>query len=109
MVVTGLIASFGTQAVAGAFRTTSGDAEPIDADIARAVFRRGYQLSWASGILGVLFGVVSVLTNLSDPAALGPALAMAILSALYGAMYAEIGFRNLEHWVPTAVRIGRSG
>lgn len=104
MVVTGLIASFGAQAVTAAFRATSGDAEPIDSDLARAVFRRGYQLSWAAGVLGVLFGIVSALTNLSDPAQLGPALAMSILSVLYGAMYAEVGFRNLEHWVPIAIR-----
>lgn len=107
MIATGLVASFGRQAVGGAFRATSGDAEPVDADVARAVFRRGYQLSWAAGVLGVLFGVVSVLTELSDPAQLGPALAMAISSILYGALFAEVGFRNLEHWVPMAVRVGR--
>ena len=38
----------------------------------------------ASGAIGLLIGTIIMLNNLSDPAAIGPAMAIIILSCLYG-------------------------
>lgn len=102
LIATGLCACFGPRAVVDAFRAALGESRIADFEtLARheAVFRRGYRLAWASGLLGALFGVVSVLTNLSDPATIGPGLALCLLSTLYAAVLAELGFKNLQQWV----------
>jgi len=38
------------------------------------------------GMAGTLVGLVAMLANLSDPAAVGPAMAVALLTTLYGAL-----------------------
>lgn len=40
----------------------------------------------AMGMIGTLVGLVAMLANLSDPAAVGPAMAVALLTTLYGAL-----------------------
>ena len=45
----------------------------------------------AAGWLGVLIGVVQLLANLDDPAAVGPAAAVALLTAFYGHSLAWLG------------------
>jgi len=40
----------------------------------------------AMGMIGTLVGLVAMLANLSDPAAVGPAMAVALLTTMYGAM-----------------------
>lgn len=40
----------------------------------------------AMGMAGTLVGLVAMLANLSDPAAVGPAMAVALLTTLYGAL-----------------------
>lgn len=49
-----------------------------------------------------------MLSNLSDPALIGPGLAMCILSLLYAAILAELGFRNLQHWLRPATASART-
>ena len=44
----------------------------------------------AFGMIGTLVGLVNMLANLSDPSAIGPAMAVAILTTLYGALAANI-------------------
>ncbi len=44
----------------------------------------------AFGMIGTLLGLVQMLTSLSDPKALGPAMAVAILTTLYGAVIAYL-------------------
>lgn len=44
----------------------------------------------AMGMLGTLVGLVQMLVNLSDPSALGPAMAVALLTTLYGALIANL-------------------
>jgi len=44
----------------------------------------------AMGMTGTLIGLVAMLQNLSDPAAIGPGMAVAILTTLYGAMWANL-------------------
>jgi len=40
----------------------------------------------AMGMIGTLVGLVAMLANLSDPSAVGPAMAVALLTTLYGAL-----------------------
>lgn len=43
----------------------------------------------AMGMIGTLVGLVQMLSNMSDPAAIGPAMAVALLTTLYGAIIAN--------------------
>ena len=40
----------------------------------------------AMGMIGTLIGLVAMLLNMSDPSAIGPSMAVALLTTLYGAM-----------------------
>jgi len=46
----------------------------------------------AMGLIGTIIGLVQMLQNLSDPDAIGPSMAIALLTTLYGAMFAFIIF-----------------
>lgn len=43
----------------------------------------------AMGMIGTLIGLVQMLANMSDPSAIGPAMAVALLTTLYGAIIAN--------------------
>jgi chemotaxis protein MotA len=42
------------------------------------------------GMIGTLIGLVQMLSNMSDPKSIGPAMAVALLTTLYGAMMATM-------------------
>lgn len=44
----------------------------------------------ASAGLGLLIGLVHMLQNMSDPSAIGPAMAVALLTPVYGVIFAEL-------------------
>lgn len=44
----------------------------------------------AMGMIGTLVGLVQMLSNMSDPKSIGPAMAVALLTTLYGAMLATV-------------------
>ncbi len=44
----------------------------------------------ASGAAGFLLGLISMLTNLSDPSRIGPAMAITVLTMLYALVIAEL-------------------
>ena len=46
-------------------------------------------LAPAMGMIGTLVGLVQMLANMSDPSSIGPAMAIALLTTLYGAMVAN--------------------
>jgi chemotaxis protein MotA len=48
------------------------------------------------GLVGTLIGLVQMLQNLSDPNAIGPAMAIALLTTLYGAILANMFFNPLS-------------
>lgn len=54
------------------------------------------------GMIGTLIGLVQMLQNLSDPSAIGPAMAVALLTTMYGAIFAFVVFgplaEKLERW-----------
>ncbi|WP_319763989.1 MotA/TolQ/ExbB proton channel family protein [Maridesulfovibrio sp.] len=49
----------------------------------------------AFGMIGTLIGLVQMLSNLSDPDAIGPAMAVALLTTLYGSVLANVVFLPL--------------
>lgn len=49
-------------------------------------------LAPAFGMMGTLVGLVILLQNLSDPSSIGPAMAVAIITTLYGTLAANIFF-----------------
>jgi chemotaxis protein MotA len=53
------------------------------------------QAAPAFGMVGTLIGLVQMLTKLDDPAAIGPAMAVALLTTLYGALLANVVFLPL--------------
>ncbi|MCZ8150855.1 MAG: MotA/TolQ/ExbB proton channel family protein [Rhodobacteraceae bacterium] len=46
----------------------------------------------AMGMVGTLIGLVLMLGNMSDPKSIGPAMAVALLTTLYGALIANVMF-----------------
>ena len=44
----------------------------------------------AMGMIGTLIGLVAMLLNMADPSAIGPAMAVALLTTMYGAMLGNI-------------------
>lgn len=44
----------------------------------------------ALGMIGTLIGLIQMLQNLSDPSALGPGMAVAMITTLYGAILANV-------------------
>ncbi len=54
------------------------------------VLRRGAEYAPAMGLIGTLIGLVQMLSHLDDPAAIGPAMAVALLTTFYGAVLANL-------------------
>ena len=50
-------------------------------------------LALAGGITGCLIGLVNMLRNLDDPSHIGPAMAVALLTPLYGCLLGELFLR----------------
>ncbi|MDR2905343.1 MAG: MotA/TolQ/ExbB proton channel family protein [Helicobacteraceae bacterium] len=47
-------------------------------------------LAGSYGMIGTLIGLVAMLVNMSDPSAIGPAMAVAIITTLYGAIFGNV-------------------
>lgn len=60
------------------------------AETSAAVFSSIGSAAPAFGMIGTLVGLIQMLANLSDPASIGPAMAVAMLTTLYGAMIANM-------------------
>ena len=54
------------------------------------VFRAAGDVAPAMGMIGTLIGLVQMLSNMSDPKSIGPAMAVALLTTLYGAALANM-------------------
>lgn len=48
------------------------------------------QAAPAFGMIGTLIGLVQMLSNMEDPSSIGPAMAVALLTTLYGALIANV-------------------
>ena len=53
------------------------------------VFKGMGDLAPAFGMIGTLIGLVQMLSSMSDPASIGPSMAVALLTTLYGALIAN--------------------
>lgn len=54
------------------------------------VFTARADVAPAMGMIGTLIGLVQMLSNMEDPKSIGPAMAVALLTTLYGAMIATM-------------------
>ncbi|MDA9556213.1 flagellar motor protein PomA [Vibrio sp.] len=61
-------------------------------DRSAAVFRAFGDVAPAMGMIGTLIGLVAMLSNMDDPKSIGPAMAVALLTTLYGAILANMVF-----------------
>lgn len=68
-----------------------------------AVLRRGAEVSPAMGLIGTLVGLVQMLGGLENPATIGPAMALALLTTLYGAVLGNVVL------APLAAKLERAG
>ncbi|AHI28439.1 motility protein A [Marinobacter similis] len=59
-------------------------------EVAERVFRGIGESAPAIGMLGTLIGLVQMLNTLDDPSSIGPAMAIALLTTLYGAFIAQL-------------------
>ena len=66
------------------------------------VLRRAAEVAPAMGLIGTLVGLVQLLGNLQQPESIGPAMALALLTTLYGAILANMVF------VPLASKLERN-
>ena len=58
----------------------------------KGVFQAWVDLAPGMVMIGTLIGLVAMLGNMADPKAIGPAMAVALLTTLYGAMIANCIF-----------------
>lgn len=56
----------------------------------QGIFKSIGDVAPAMGMIGTLIGLVQMMANMSDPKALGPAMAIALLTTLYGAVIANV-------------------
>lgn len=63
--------------------------------LAVGVLRRAAEYAPAMGLIGTLIGLVQMLGKLDDPHAIGPSMAVALLTTLYGAVLANLVFSPL--------------
>lgn len=54
------------------------------------IFSAWGEIAPAMGMIGTLIGLVAMLGNMSDPKSIGPAMSIALLTTLYGAILANV-------------------
>ncbi|MFK4754471.1 flagellar motor protein PomA [Oceanobacter antarcticus] len=59
-------------------------------DMGASIFQNLGDTGPAMGMIGTLIGLVAMLANMDDPKTIGPAMAVALLTTLYGAMLATM-------------------
>ena len=73
----------------------SGPLDEDDAVRGQAVFNRAADGAVAAGMLGTIIGLVQMLNHLDDPSVIGPAMAVALLTLLYGVLLGELCLRSM--------------
>lgn len=71
-------------------------------EVGQTMFRNMATMAPAMGMIGTLVGLVQMLANMSDPASIGPSMAVALLTTLYGAVIAN------AFATPLAVKLERA-
>ncbi|MCP5055617.1 MAG: motility protein A [bacterium] len=70
----------------------------------QAVFKFMASTAPAMGMIGTLIGLVQMLQAMEDPAAIGPAMAVALLTTLYGAILAFVLFAPIASKLETRTK-----
>jgi len=60
--------------------------------VGQKIFNEMGKYAPAFGMVGTLIGLVQMLANMDDPASIGPAMAVALLTTFYGAVFANLIF-----------------
>ncbi|QOY53371.1 motility protein A [Candidatus Sulfurimonas baltica] len=55
-----------------------------------SIFSQWAGLAGAMGMVGTLIGLVAMLLNMADPSAIGPSMAVALLTTMYGAIIGNV-------------------
>jgi len=58
-------------------------------EIGVGIFKAMGDVAPAMGMIGTLIGLVQMMSNMSDPSSIGPAMAVALLTTFYGAVFAN--------------------
>ncbi len=74
-----------------------------------AILRRAADIAPAMGLIGTLIGLVQMLGHLEDPEQIGPAMAIALLTTLYGALLAHALFTPLAERLAGRFAVERLG
>lgn len=59
-------------------------------EVGADIFKNFGDVAPAMGMIGTLVGLVAMLSNMDDPKSIGPAMAVALLTTLYGAIVANM-------------------
>jgi len=59
-------------------------------ELGQKIFKAIGEVAPAMGMIGTLIGLVQMLANMDDPKTIGPAMAIALLTTLYGAAIANV-------------------
>lgn len=59
-------------------------------ELSQTIFKGIGDAAPAFGMVGTLVGLVQMLSNMSDPSSIGPSMAVALLTTLYGAIIANL-------------------
>ncbi|MEG2770023.1 MAG: MotA/TolQ/ExbB proton channel family protein, partial [Oscillospiraceae bacterium] len=63
---------------------------------AREFYDKGAAFGPAMGMLGTLIGLINLLKQMDDPSALGPAMAVALITTFYGSLLANLVFSPIS-------------
>jgi flagellar motor component MotA len=74
------------------FQRALGPANPVELEEAQIIADTGRRQFERVGWLGVLIGCIQMLQNMDDPKMIGPAMALALLTAFYGHLIAAVVF-----------------
>ena len=66
------------------------DALQFRHELGQNLYKTWGALAPAFGMLGTLIGLIIMLSNLQDPAAIGPGMALALLTTFYGVLFANL-------------------
>ena len=101
LTIAGTVASFPPNRLSEAL--VPGQATTPEAMARRAVvLHRMADLSVSAGIAGTIVGLVLMLRNMDDPSQIGPAMAVALLTLLYGVVLGEMVLRGMASHVPAS-------
>ena len=91
--------SFPFKDIQSAFIHALFESDTTEPDIVKSshIFEEMSEYAVASGLIGTLIGVIKMLENMDDPTALGPAIAVSLLTLFYGTLLSQFVFRSMRN------------